>query len=61
MENSVFREKALENISAAELFFDSGKYNASANRAYYAAFQSAIWILLKYGFDVERASHKIVI
>ncbi|HPI19371.1 MAG TPA: HEPN domain-containing protein [Candidatus Kapabacteria bacterium] len=37
-----FRNRAIENLEAAELLFENGKYNASANRAYYAAFHSAI-------------------
>lgn len=37
-----FLEKAKENLEAAELLFEAGLYNASANRAYYAAFQGTI-------------------
>ncbi|HPI20347.1 MAG TPA: HEPN domain-containing protein [Candidatus Kapabacteria bacterium] len=37
-----FKNRAIENLEAAELLFENGKYNASANRAYYAAFHSAI-------------------
>ena len=37
-----FKSRAIENLEAAELLFENGKYNASANRAYYAAFHLAI-------------------
>jgi uncharacterized protein (UPF0332 family) len=37
-----FLTKARENLQAAEQAFSEGLYNASANRAYYAAFQAAI-------------------
>ncbi len=37
-----FKNRAIENLEAAELLFENGKYNASANRAYYAAFHLAI-------------------
>ena len=41
-----FLEQAKENLSAAELLFDNGMFNASANRAYYAAFHLAVAALL---------------
>jgi uncharacterized protein (UPF0332 family) len=37
-----FLKRAKENIEAAELLFNNDKFNASANRAYYAAFHAAI-------------------
>ncbi len=39
---SEFFTKAKENIKTAEILFEHQLYNASANRAYYAAFQAAI-------------------
>ena len=44
-----FKNRALENLEAAELLFDNEKYNASANRAYYAAFHIAIAALFSIG------------
>ena len=37
-----FLNRATENLKAAELLFENELYNASANRAYYAAFHIAI-------------------
>lgn len=53
-----FTAKAKENIEAAELLFENQKYNASANRAYYAAFQSAIAALVNAGIQADRISHE---
>jgi uncharacterized protein (UPF0332 family) len=50
--------KAKENIKAAELLFENRFYNASANRAYYAAFQSAIAALLDAGMEMDRITHE---
>ncbi len=44
-----FKNRAVENLEAAELLFEKGKYNASANRAYYAAFHFAIALLFAAG------------
>jgi uncharacterized protein (UPF0332 family) len=53
-----FANKAKENIEAAELLYDSQKYNACANRAYYAAFQAAIAALVHAGITFDRISHE---
>jgi uncharacterized protein (UPF0332 family) len=57
-----FLAKANENIKAAELLFDHELYNASANRAYYAAFQAAIAALIDAGVSAktEGLSHQAV-
>lgn len=44
-----FWAKALENLASAASEAASRRYNASANRAYYAAFQAAIVALLREG------------
>src|SRR3954452_25489883 len=44
-----FWEKALENIDSAASEFSNRRYNASANRAYYACFQAAIVALMRGG------------
>jgi uncharacterized protein (UPF0332 family) len=54
-----FLERAKENISAAEELFASQRYNASANRSYYAAFHAAIAALFHYGYEPE-IDHKPV-
>jgi len=48
-----FLERAKENLSAAELLFDNGMFNASANRAYYAAFHAAIAALFTIGIKPQ--------
>jgi len=52
-----FLTKAKENIAAAELLFDNKLYNASANRAYYAAFHAAIAALAAIGIETDAISH----
>ena len=55
-----FLIKAKENISAAEILFENQLYNASANRAYYAAFQAAIAALADLGIETGRISHESI-
>jgi len=57
---SEFLEKAKENLSAARICFENGHYNACANRAYYAALQSAVSALADQGIKRERVDHKWV-
>ncbi len=47
--DSVFSEKADENLNAAILCFKKEYYNSCVNRAYYAMFQIAAAILFKSG------------
>ncbi len=58
--NNEFLTKAKENMNAAELLFDNELYNASANRAYYAAFHAAIAALAAIGVETEAMSHPAV-
>jgi uncharacterized protein (UPF0332 family) len=55
-----FLIKAKENLEAAEVLFDLRLYNASANRAYYAAFQAAVAALAAAGFQDSVPSHSTV-
>jgi len=50
--------KAKENLKAAELLFENGLYNASANRSYYAALHAAVAALAAIGIKSEPISHK---
>ena len=50
-------EKANENLEAARLLFDAGLHNASANRAYYAAFHAAIAALSAAGIRMDNIKH----
>jgi len=47
MEN--YFTKAKENLQVAENCFENGWYNATTNRAYYAAYQATIIALYKAG------------
>lgn len=49
--------KAEENLTAARICFDAGLYNASANRAYYAALQAVIAVLAHNGIHRDRIDH----
>jgi len=39
--------KALENLAAAEADVEAGRHNSAASRAYYAAFQAGVAILIE--------------
>jgi uncharacterized protein (UPF0332 family) len=52
-----FLLKAQENLNTARLTFGHGGYNASANRAYYAAFQAAIAALAEDDIVHTRNPH----
>lgn len=45
-EAAAYLDKALESLAGAQSEYDEARYNNSANRAYYAAFQAAIAALL---------------
>ena len=49
--------KAKESLDASELCLGAGLYNACANRAYYAMFQSAVAALERQGFQRNTWSH----
>jgi uncharacterized protein (UPF0332 family) len=55
-----FLNKAKENLEAAQICFNSGFYNACANRAYYAAFQGSIAALDDIGIKSKNNDHKWV-
>ena len=52
-----FYERADENLKSAEILYNSGLYNASANRAYYSAFQISLVLLWDKGFE-PKIDHK---
>lgn len=47
-----FLARAQENLADAEAAYEAERYNASANRAYYAAFHAAIEALGYFGYNV---------
>ncbi len=55
----IFKNKSLENIKIAELAYDNDCFNASANRAYYAAFHAAIFAIYSIGIE-PKIEHSIV-
>ncbi len=58
---NTFINKALQNIKAAEVCFENALYDASTNRAYYAAFQAAVAVLAKAGISDPKNEHKWVL
>jgi len=52
-----FLNKAKENLTAAQVCFDNGLFNACANRAYYAALQAAIAALAHRGIKRDKIDH----
>jgi uncharacterized protein (UPF0332 family) len=55
-----FLTKAQENLQDAEVAFEAGRYNAAANRAYYAAFQAAIATLAEENVRHDKNPHSWV-
>jgi len=49
MSHQSWLNKANENLAAAQLCFDNGRFNACANRLYYAMFQAGIAAMVKHG------------
>jgi len=52
-----FLNKAKENLTAAQVCFDNGLFNACANRAYYAALQAAVAALVHRGICRDKIDH----
>lgn len=48
-EAAVYLAKARESLDSAQADSQAGRYNSAANRAYYAAFQAAISLLIVFG------------
>lgn len=59
MKNKFFA-KAKENLRASQILFDNDLFNASVNRAYYAAYQAAIAGLANIGITNPKNDHKWV-
>lgn len=55
-----FLDKALANLTAAQHCFDRNLYEASANRAYCAAFQAAVAALQANGIRSDKNENKWV-
>jgi uncharacterized protein (UPF0332 family) len=49
--NTGFYDKARRSLEDAEFLFDAGRYEAAANRAYYASFYAAIAVLARFGIE----------
>jgi len=61
-ESRLFLVKARESLASAEADLKAGRYNSAANRAYYAAFQAAVAMLISAGIQPPRDSweHRFV-
>lgn len=59
IEIEIFKQRAEENLSSAVVLLEHGFWNASANRAYYAAFHAAMVFLLRNGIPVEPDHRKV--
>ena len=55
----IYWQKAAENLADAEAAWEAGRNNASASRAYYAAFHAARAVLFAKGFSPS-TDHKVV-
>jgi uncharacterized protein (UPF0332 family) len=62
-EAEAFLRKARESLASAETDLAAERLNSATNRAYYAAFQSAVATLIEHGIRPRGASwdHKYVI
>jgi uncharacterized protein (UPF0332 family) len=56
----VFLDKAQANLAVTQYCFANGFYEASANRAYCAAFQAAVAALHAQGIRSDKNEHKWV-
>ncbi|TAE33096.1 MAG: HEPN domain-containing protein [Candidatus Kapaibacterium sp.] len=54
---SGFYEKAKRGIDDAEMLFNAERYEAAANRAYYACFHAAIALLKRFGIEHPKHPH----
>lgn len=55
--NSGFYDKAKRGIDDAEMLFVAERYEAAANRAYYACFHAAIALLARFGIEHKENPH----
>jgi len=54
-----FKNRAIENIKAAELAFDNNFFNATANRAYFAAFHATLAAIYSLGIE-PKIEHRTI-
>jgi len=55
--DSEFTAKSRENLRAASLLFENEMFNASANRAYYAALHAAVVALTRADIRLDKIDH----
>lgn len=55
--NIGFYDKAKRGIADAEMLFNTKRYEAAANRAYYACFYAAIAVLKTFGIEHPKHPH----
>lgn len=56
---NLYKIKAIENIKSAEILFENDCFNASSNRAYYAAFHATIALLFSIGIE-PKIDHRTI-
>ena len=63
MSAAAYLRKAHESLASAGADSGAGRYNSAANRAYYAAFQAAVALLITEGIQprTENWEHRFVI
>jgi uncharacterized protein (UPF0332 family) len=59
-QHEAFFTKATQELTTAELAFQSGDFNSTANRAYFAAFHAPIAVLALDGMTNSTNEHKWV-
>ena len=62
-DGEAYMAKALESLAAAEADLEAGRHNAAASRAYYAAFQASVAMLIENGIGPrgDAWEHRFVI
>lgn len=56
----LFLTRSAQNLRAAQVLWDAGLFDASANRSYYAAFDAAFVACLHFGVNVEPDHAKVL-
>ncbi len=58
--HDLFLHRSAQNLQAAELLLNAALYDASANRAYYAAFDAAFVACLHFGVPIVPDHAKVL-
>lgn len=58
--NDLFLQRSAQNLQASEILWNAALYDASANRAYYAAFDAAFVACLHFGVPIVPDHAKVL-